>query len=100
MENNVGKPERIVRGVLGLILLAVGLFVGRLTWWGVALDVAAGLLLLSATTGFCHVRMVFGRSCPRERGSVAKRRRGFGVAPLSPGPRASDSARSGRSARR
>ncbi len=67
MQTNVGKAERIVRGVLGLILLPVGLFVGRLTWWGVALDVAAGLLLLSATTGFCHVYKVLGRSCPRER---------------------------------
>lgn len=68
MQTNVGKTERIVRGFLGLTLLAVGLFVARLTWWGVALDVASGLLLLSATTGFCHVRKVLGRSCPRERG--------------------------------
>jgi len=68
MQTNVGKTERIVRGVLGLILLAVGLFMGRLTWWGVALDIASGLLLLSATTGFCHVRKVLGRSCPLKRG--------------------------------
>jgi len=68
MENNVGKPERIMRGVIGVALLAVGFLVGRLTWWGLALDVVAGLLLLSATTGFCHVRTVLGRSRPRERG--------------------------------
>jgi len=67
MENNVGKPERVVRGVLGAAVLVVGLLVGRLTWWGLALDVVAALLLLSATTGFCHVRKALGRSCPRER---------------------------------
>jgi hypothetical protein len=61
MQNNVGVTERIVRGFLGMILLVVGLFVGRLTWWGAALDVAAGLLLLSAATGFCHVRKVLSR---------------------------------------
>jgi hypothetical protein len=31
------------------------------------LDVAAGLLLLSATTGFCHVRKVLGRECSVKR---------------------------------
>ena len=67
VQPNVGQTERIARGILGVALLAVGLFLGGLTWWGIALDVVAGLLLLSATTGFCHVRKVFGRECSVKR---------------------------------
>lgn len=68
MQSNVGPAERIARGVSGLGLLAVGLFAGRLAWWGFALDLAGGLLLLSAATGFCHVYEVLGRSRPVKRG--------------------------------
>lgn len=44
MEVNVGSTERIVRGILGVVLLGAGLAFGRLTWWGILLDVVGALL--------------------------------------------------------
>jgi hypothetical protein len=55
-ERNLKPGDRAVRGVLGGAALGAGLYFGRLTWWGVLLDVVGALLLLSAVTGFCHVR--------------------------------------------
>lgn len=60
MEVNVGSTERIVRGILGVVLLGAGLAFGRLTWWGILLDVVGALLLLSAATSFCHVKKKLG----------------------------------------
>lgn len=60
MEVNVGSTERIVRGVLGVALLGAGVSVGRRAWWGILLDVVGALLLLSAATGFCHVKKKLG----------------------------------------
>jgi len=55
---NLEPANRVTRGFLGVALLAVGLLVGRRAWWGVMLDVTGAVLLLSAKTGFCHVRKV------------------------------------------
>ena len=60
MEVNLGAPERVLRGTIGVVLLAVGLLVGRRSWWGIALDAAGALMLVNATTGFCHVYKTFG----------------------------------------
>ena len=59
MKVNVGPAERIVRGVLGVVLLGVGLSVGRRAWWGVLLDLLGAVMLFSATIGFCHIRKAF-----------------------------------------
>jgi uncharacterized membrane protein len=58
MKCNVGSGERIVRGVVGMVLLGVGLSIGRRSWWGVLLDAAGAVALLSAAIGFCHIRKV------------------------------------------
>lgn len=55
MEINVGQTDRIIRIVLGVVLLSL-VFVGPQTWWGLI-----GLVLL-ATAGmnFCPLYKVIG----------------------------------------
>jgi len=60
MERNITSLDRSLRGAIGGALLGVGLTRGRRAWWGVALDILGALLLLSAFTGFCHVRKTLG----------------------------------------
>ena len=60
METNQNPRERIIRGVVGGALLGVGLSAGRRAWWGVFLDLCGAMLVLSATTGFCHVYKTLG----------------------------------------
>lgn len=67
MKMNLGRPERVVRGILGLACVAISLSAGRRAWWGILLDAVGALLVLSAATGFCHVRKVIGdlRAAPK-----------------------------------
>jgi hypothetical protein len=58
MEPNLRLRERIIRAVVGAALLGVGLFLGRLAWWGIAIDFVGSLLLFSSLMGFCHVKKV------------------------------------------
>ena len=60
MECNESANDRLVRAVLGAGLLGLAFLVRR--GLGVALGVVAGLLLLSAYTGSCHVYEVLGLS--------------------------------------
>ena len=60
MKVNLGMPERVVRGVIGVLCAATGLSIGRHVWWGILLDTIGAVLLFSASTGFCHVRKVVG----------------------------------------
>jgi hypothetical protein len=60
MTPNLGHPDRVVRAVLGAAALGGGLVGGGLSLWGLALDAAGALLLLSAATGFCHVYKTLG----------------------------------------
>lgn len=62
----MGGAERAVRWVAGAGILATGLLVGRLSWWGILLDAVGALLLLSAATAFCHVKEKLG-ICPAPR---------------------------------
>ncbi len=59
MKRNVGNTDRIVRIVLGLALIALGLYFG--TWWGLI-----GLVpLATAAIGWCPLYAPFGIStCP------------------------------------
>ena len=60
MECNESHADRRVRAVVGVGLLALAVAVRR--WLGVFLALVAGLLLLSAWTGSCHVYKVLGLS--------------------------------------
>jgi uncharacterized membrane protein len=58
VERNLGTVDRVVRGSVGTVSIAVGgLLVRGLV--GVALCLLGALLVLSAATGFCHVYEVF-----------------------------------------
>jgi hypothetical protein len=50
----MGKSDRMLRGVLGVVILGVGLAMG--SWWGLI-----GLIpLATAFTGFCPAYVPFG----------------------------------------
>jgi len=59
---NVGTIDRIVRVVLGLVIIAMGFYFN--SWWG-----AVGLIpLLTAAIGWCPVYLPFGlSSCSTQR---------------------------------
>jgi len=57
---NESPVDRVIRAVVGTVLVVVGLASGGWAWWGILLDIFGALLLLSAVTGFCHVYKTFG----------------------------------------
>jgi hypothetical protein len=55
MQQNVGGLDRILRVILGLVLLGL-IFIGPKTWWGLV-----GLVpLATAVAGFCPAYLPFG----------------------------------------
>ncbi len=59
MKQNIGKTDRIIRVVIGLIVIAVGAYFK--SWWG-----AIGLLpIITAALGWCGLYAVFGISTRR-----------------------------------
>lgn len=54
---NLGTVDRVIRGVVGVILIAVGLFLVR-GILGIVLSLLGALLIFSGTVGFCHVYKV------------------------------------------
>jgi len=56
MECNVGRADRIIRIVIGLVLLGLGLMWGN--WWGVI----GAVPLLTAIIGWCPLYTLFGMS--------------------------------------
>ena len=55
MNVNIGTTERVIRAVIGLILLSL-VFIGPHTWWGLI-----GLVLLAtAAFSFCPVWQLLG----------------------------------------
>ena len=62
MKCNIGKTDRIVRVVIGLIVIAVGYYLS--SWWGVI-----GLLpIFTAATGWCGLYTLFGISTCKIKG--------------------------------
>jgi hypothetical protein len=54
MKQNIGNADRIIRVVLGLVLIALGVYFG--SWWG-----AIGLIpLITAAIGWCPLYAPFG----------------------------------------
>ena len=61
MKVNEGNLDRIIRVVLGLIIIGIGIY--NQSWWG-----AVGLLpLLTGLMGYCALYSVLGfNTCPRK----------------------------------
>jgi len=55
---NQNTVERVIRGVVGAVLIAVGLLLVR-GILGILLDVVGAVLIFSGVVGFCHVYKVF-----------------------------------------
>lgn len=62
MKCNIGKTDRIIRALIGLIVIAVGVYLK--SWWG-----AIGLVpLFTASIGWCGLYTLFGISTCKVRG--------------------------------
>jgi predicted RND superfamily exporter protein len=61
MQYNVGKADKVVRIIIGVVIIALGLYFK--SWWG-----AIGLVpLLTALIGWCPVYVPFGiKTCKTE----------------------------------
>jgi len=57
METNLGTVDRVIRGVLGVALVAAGLLLGNIVV-GLVLVPLGVLLIYSGSIGFCHVYKV------------------------------------------
>jgi hypothetical protein len=57
MRTNLSTLDRAIRGVVGVILLAVGFLVVR-GMIGIVLGLIGAVLIFSGTVGFCHVYKV------------------------------------------
>jgi hypothetical protein len=55
---NLGKVDRIVRGIIGLALLGVALFVLEGAWQ-IVLIVLGGVMIGTALSGFCPLYVPF-----------------------------------------
>lgn len=54
---NIGSTGRIVRGIIGLILLLGGLYaLTQILWLGVIVLVSAAFVLFEAIRGWCGLR--------------------------------------------
>jgi len=59
MKMNEGTIDRVVRIVLGVVLLYIGIMVvGGV--WGIVLDVIGAVALITGATGFCLLYKLFG----------------------------------------
>ncbi|MFZ3068862.1 MAG: DUF2892 domain-containing protein [Microgenomates group bacterium] len=61
MTQNVGEMDRLIRAVVGVILILVGYSVGEGTWQ-IVLYILGGILVINALTGFCLVYKLLGMS--------------------------------------
>jgi len=61
MIQNEGEVDRVVRAILGVILLLVGFNVGSGVW-SVILYVLGGLMIVTSLTGFCLIYRLMGIS--------------------------------------
>ena len=61
MKRNLGRTDRIIRGVAGAILAIAGIFYMG-TWWGIALLIVGLILIITGILGFCTLYRLFNWS--------------------------------------
>jgi hypothetical protein len=62
MKCNIGKTDRIIRVLIGLIVIAIGIYLK--SWWG-----AIGLVpIFTAAIGWCGLYTLFGISTCKAKG--------------------------------
>jgi hypothetical protein len=66
MKCNVGKRDKIIRLVLGLLIISIGIYFK--TWWGIV----GAILIITALIGWCPAYVPFGIStCAEEKKEVS-----------------------------
>lgn len=61
MKSNIGKTDKIIRIVLGLVIVALGIYFK--SWWGLVAILPLGTALVNV----CGIYAIFGLStCPME----------------------------------
>ena len=65
MKKNVGNPDKVIRIILAIVMLAL-YFTNVITGtWGIVLLVAAAILVLTSFMSSCPLYSIFGfSSCP------------------------------------
>jgi hypothetical protein len=62
MKTNEGTTDRLIRLILGVVLIIIGWPVLGNNIWGIILDVIGVILLITGITGFCTVYKILGIS--------------------------------------
>ena len=62
MKPNEGSTDRIIRVILGIVLIVIGWAVLGNNTLGVILDIIGVILLITAITGFCGIYRLLGIS--------------------------------------
>jgi len=58
MKKNMGKTDRIIRIIAGIVLAIVGgMYLGA--WWGVLFFIIGLILLITAIVGICPLYLLF-----------------------------------------
>jgi hypothetical protein len=63
---NMGKTDRIIRAIAGVIVLVVAFFALSSGAWQIVLWVVGAILLLTAAVGFCPAYSLFHFSTKRK----------------------------------
>lgn len=68
---NVGGADKMTRIVLGIVLLAVGLFAGLGTTWTIVAYALAAIALLTAFVSYCPLNALLGiNTCAPEQSTT------------------------------
>jgi hypothetical protein len=60
IKQNENTTDRIIRVIVGVVLLVIGLSYFGNSAFGVVLDVLGAISLITAVTGFCLLYKIFG----------------------------------------
>lgn len=60
MKCNVGGIDRIARIVIGIVLVAIGIFAGLDLTWKIVVFVLAAIMFLTAAVSFCPINAAIG----------------------------------------
>jgi hypothetical protein len=69
MPHNLGSPDRVIRLVVGLLLLALPSFVSFGAWGSGGMYVVGAILIATAAFNFCPIYAALGLSTRRHRSS-------------------------------
>ena len=66
MKQNESTTDRIIRVIVGVILISIGWFYLDNSAFGIVLDIIGIIVLITALTGFCLLYKLFGNSSTKK----------------------------------